>query len=207
MTVALIPPLLGGWPDSRTIHEALTEAPRFIVKRHPQRHGRLWHRPRSGYLMLREWMPDEIVTIWNLWCGTSARGNQVEISEVDPVGEAVCATCEGRAVGAGQIPSSTTYRTEFTPRYATAPKWCPGGGRTGLWIEEPCGTRASSAAVCLVCGSHERVRYMGGYYTGGPGLTKHEPADGLMATRCDLHAWRHLVKVGAVVVCRCEVRS
>lgn len=198
MTVVLESLALGS-VDARQIIEPLQTGPTFIVKRHPQRHGRLWHRPRSGYLSLAEWHPDEVRTIWHLWCGQSAQ--HVEVSDEPPLADPVCATCEGRAAGAGQIPGPAHYRVQFTSHASRSPIWCPASGRTGLWAELPGGTKASSAARCLLCGSVERVRCMGGFYTGGPGLTKHHPATEPL--RCPIHAWRHLSSIDGQATCRC----
>lgn len=200
MTVTLVPPVLGGWPDERELLEPLSEGPTFIVKRHPQRAGRLWHRPRSGYLRYAEWT-DRITTVYNLWCGQSALNDWCETSEEPPLGDAVCATCEGRAAGAGQIPGPAEYRVRFTPYGTRAPAWCPGGGRNGFWVETRGGTLASPNATCLVCGWDGRLRYSGGPYSGGMGLQAHHPTDQLV--RCPLHAWRQLTIVDRRLACRC----
>lgn len=188
MTVALLPPLRPGLIDSRILLEPLKEAPSFIAKRHPQRSGWLWHRPRSGVLMLREWLPDDLATLWHFWCGQTARADQAEAVEVLPADAAVCATCEGRAQGAGQIPSTTGHRTSFTARGSVPPRWCPGSGRSGLW--RPYG---STTGRCGVCGGVEATRAMGGVWNGGVGIVRHVAARDLLEVRCDLHGWQQLV--------------
>jgi hypothetical protein len=201
VTVALLPPLLCGRPDDRMVQEALEEGPAFIRQAHPQRGGTLWHRPRSGTLSLREWDPGRIRTTWQLWCGTFSQDWKAETTDVLPEGGVVCATCDGRARGAGQLPAVDGPRTRFEPRYMRPPRICPGSGRSGLWSEH--GARTGR---CGVCGSVEPTRYSGGPYSGDVGLARHEPARDLLEVRCDLHGWRQLVlNPAGVAVCRCVV--
>lgn len=198
MTVALLPPIGGAGFDSRVLLEPLLEGPSFIAKRHPQRAGWLWHRPRSGHLSLAEYRY-EVWTIWHLWCGQSANGRHAEVAEELPEGGRVCATCDGRAAGAGQIPGPG-YPTSFTPRDSVPPRWCPGSGRSGLWSEH-----GPMAGRCGVCGIVAGIRWMGGRYNGDVGIVRHEPLGDLLEVRCPFHGWRQLVLVAGRAVCRCTL--
>lgn len=97
------------------------------------------------------------------WCGTSmVRGHLY----ADPGDWEICGTCEGRAIGAGQIPTPPGYTTDliFEPRpnarcgwwvrgYSTMSSWS--GGRvcdiTAKYIA------ARDEATVHVCTRHSRI--------------------------------------------------
>ena len=201
VTVALLPPMLLGRPDHRIEYEALEVGPSFIRQAHPQRAGELWHRPRSGYLSLREWDPGRIRTSWQLWCGQYAVPERSLTAEVLPDGAVVCATCDGRARGAGQVPQPDGLTTRYAPRYSRLPRNCPGSGRSGLWREH-----GATTGRCGVCGEVLATRYSGGPYNGGVGIVRHPPPADLLERCCQLHGWRHLVlNASGDAVCGCTV--
>jgi hypothetical protein len=137
------------------------------------------------------------------WCGQHGFGSRVVERSDPPQDEPVCGSCEGRAIGAGQIAGNSEYDTKFTPRYSTPPKQCPGGGsRSELWEQI-----APRVGKCLVCGTFEPIRYTGGPYRGDVGLAKHAPASDIMAVRCDFHGWSYLAKRNGAAVCRCIPES
>ncbi|MEO3856142.1 hypothetical protein [Acrocarpospora sp. B8E8] len=193
MSVVLEPPLTtsGVTPWTRNLWgEALAVGPRFI--RGP-RNGR-WHRPRSG--TRRE---DRVS--YNLWCGPHIKveAGFAEAEELPP-GSALCGTCDGRAVGAGQDAWMVEGGPDliFSPRRLTAPKRCP-GSRTML-----CEELAWNVGKCLVCGVVTPMRSSGGPYNSHWGMTNHDPGPDLIAG-CPFHAWRELRLVEGVVMCGCRI--
>jgi len=143
VTVALIPPITG-YPG-RIEATALTEGPRFVRTEAMTR----WHRPRSAFLRHRD-----SVTVFDLWCGQITFSYKALTADTVPAGDRVCATCDGRAVGAGQETDGPAGRTlTFQPRHLNPPRNCP-GSRTGMFEELPGGR----AGRCLVCGDCQPPR-------------------------------------------------
>lgn len=190
MTVTLFPPLTYGC--GRETAEPLAEGPRFLRTTGMSR----WHRPRSGVRY-----PDNR-TMYGLWCGQHAggirRAGPLLSAENVPAGELVCATCEGRAIGAGQEqPAEGARRLVFTPRGLTPPRYCP-GSRTALFAALPGGT----AARCLACRDVHPLRAMGGPYASHVGIIQHPPGARLFAP-CPFHRWRHPRAAEGRLVCVC----
>ncbi|MFI5814912.1 hypothetical protein ACIA7S_28635 [Streptomyces sp. NPDC051643] len=188
MTVTLLPPV-SRYPG-RIEATALTEGPRFL--RNPAM-GR-WHRPRSGFQRHRD-----LVTVYDLWCGPHVYGHKALAIDVVTPGDLVCATCDGRAVGAGQETDGPTGRTlAFQPRHLTPPANCP-GSRTGMF-EELAGGRVGR---CLACGDHHALRAMGGAYAPRYAIVQHPPGAALV-TPCSFHRWRSLTARQGRIYCPCD---
>jgi hypothetical protein len=192
VTVALLPPVTSAPPDFHAGAEALTEGPRFVRTRGMSR----WHRPRSGVRY-----PDR--TVYDLWCGYAVGGSDRAgayiTAEEPPAGDKVCATCEGRAAGAGQEPASPTGRQLlFSPRHVDPPKNCPGSRSSVLFVELPGGR----AGRCLACSDVHPLRAMGGPYSSRYAITQHPPGPGLVGP-CPFHRWRTLTARGGRVLCAC----
>ncbi|MGW6570069.1 hypothetical protein [Streptomyces sp. NPDC054975] len=141
-----------------------------------------WHRPRSGtrYPRGRD--------CFTAWCGysigSSDRAPALTTEEV-PDGELVCATCEGRAIGAGQEEQNPAGRQlVFGPREQQRPKTCPGSRRALL-----APLRGGTTARCLVCGDTHPVRAMGGPHNPRIAIIQHPPGDALVQP-CPFHRWR-----------------
>ncbi|WP_157475779.1 hypothetical protein [Parafrankia sp. EUN1f] len=182
----LLPPVArGDWPNLR-VAIPLTEGPRYV--RTPGM-GR-WHRIRSGYQVRDESRGPS----WRLWCGQHI--GYYGVFEVDepPAGEPACGTCEGRAIGAGQVENPLTVDLAYEPWMWDTPTLCPGPGR-GLYVAE--GFRVGR---CLVCQLLAPTRVTGGPYRAQMSLTKHPPGPGLM-TPCPFHGWFHLRAVDGAAVC------
>jgi hypothetical protein len=204
MTVELIPPF--GRSLARSTSVALTVAPDFMRTRNANR----WHRPRSG----QQW-PDGRIT-YSLWCGPGvtdyANGAQVPkwratyslltASKVPP-GEPVCGTCEGRAIGVGQIDNDGPRDLIFEPRYVLPPKVCPGARFSGLFTKVDRGPGRVPGAICAVCGFEGRIVGGDRGYRWLPlRVQQHAPLAGLVAA-CPFHAWNHLTLRDRRAVCAC----
>lgn len=201
MTVALLPPRTSSGGDTRD-QRALETGPSFIRN---GRGGDRWHRPRSAVEYgPRKWAPDGYI-VWRLWCGSHAYDQYAITRDRPPTDdEPVCGTCEGRAVGAGQIPGDTPYATIFSPRYMDPPRTCPGSKST---MFEEMGPRVGR---CLVCGAYEPLRGGGGPYNGWWGLRSHAPGKGIIEG-CEFHGWNQIVEASdqgeRVAVCRCRTNA
>lgn len=192
MTVALFPPVTSAPADFHRGAEALTEGPRFVRTRGMSR----WHRPRSG----TRW--DER-TVYDLWCGYAVGGSDkagAYVTADEPADrEPVCATCEGRAAGAGQEQASPTGRQLlFSPRHINPPKNCPASRSSTLFAELPGGR----AGRCLACQDVHPLRAMGGAYNPRYAIVQHPPGAGLVAP-CPFHRWRTLTSRDSQAVCEC----
>lgn len=191
MTVALLPPTTSSL--GRIDGEPLTEGPRFIRTQGMSR----WHRPRNG---VRYTAADR--TVYTAWCGYgiggSERAGRFLSLEALPDGDQVCATCDGRAVGAGQETVGPAGRKlAFGPREHTRPRWCP-GSRTALYQELPGGT----AGRCLACQDTHPLRAMGGPYNPRYAIVQHPPGQGLVAP-CPFHRWRYPTAQDGGLACSC----
>lgn len=87
--------------------------------------GTYTHRVRSGEVHLWDGKPTH--TTFSLWCGmsgSSGKGTLMLEAESDAV---VCATCEGRATGSGQLDSHVINGrfVRFSPRIAACPPTKP----------------------------------------------------------------------------------
>ncbi|MGW0837106.1 hypothetical protein [Streptomyces prunicolor] len=191
MTVLLLPPVTSAPADYHRGAEALTEGPRFVRTRGMSR----WHRPRDGVRY------DGGHTVYGLWCGYSVGGSDkagTYVAADEPGdGEPVCATCEGRAAGAGHDESPTGRLLLFTPRHIDPPKNCP-ASRRGLFEA----LRGGRVGRCLVCGDMQPLRAMGGPYNPRFSIVQHPPGEGLVAP-CPFHRWRSLTAVDGRAVCEC----
>jgi hypothetical protein len=190
VTVTLFPPLSYGVADMGA--EPLDEGPRFARTTGMSR----WHRPRSGVRF-----PDGR-TVYSLWCGQHAGGlhkaGPLLTADSTPAGDLVCATCDGRSVGAGQETHGPAGRTlTFGPRGMTPPKYCP-GSRTALYEPLPGGTTAR----CLACGDVHPIRAMGGPYASRCAIVQHPPGPALF-TPCPFHRWRHPTARAGRLACAC----
>ncbi|MGK3093747.1 hypothetical protein ACG93S_28935 [Streptomyces sp. WAC01490] len=192
MTVSLLPPISYGLA-ARIDDTPLTEGPRFVRTGGMSR----WHRPRSGVLMA------DARTIYTVWCGQQAGGSSrarpLLTAEAVLDGLPVCATCDGRAVGAGQEEDGPAgRRLLFGPRTLTPPRWCP-GSRTDLYESLPGGTTAQ----CLACRDAHPIRAMGGPYASRAAIVQHPPGEALFAP-CAFHRWRHPVRIAeGRLACAC----
>lgn len=188
--IALLPPAT---QSTVTLDvEALTEGPRFV-----RTHGMTrWHRPRSGVRF-----PDRQRTVYGVWCGYSVGGSDragafLAVDE-PPAGEPVCATCEGRAAGAGQDDSPTGRPLIFNPRWITPPTTCP-GSRSSLFETLPGGR----AGRCLACGDVQPIRAMGGPYNPRAAIVQH-PTGAALVPPCPFHRWKQLTARDGQVLCAC----
>lgn len=189
MTVPLLPPAT--YSTVTLDVQPLAEGPRFVRTRNMSR----WHRPRTGVQYGER-------TIYGAWCGYSIGGSERAggflAAEQPPTGELVCATCDGRAVGAGQEQDGPDGRAlVFSPRGLTPPRHCP-GSRTTLYEALPGGT----AARCLACRDVHPIRAMGGPYASRCGIVQHPPGAALCAP-CPFHRWRHPTARNGRLMCTC----
>lgn len=188
MPVDLLPPTTGSAVSLDT--DPLSTGPRFLRTLGMSR----WHRPRSG---TRRPGRD----CYTAWCGytigSSDRAPALTAEDV-PAGELVCATCEGRAIGAGQEQQVEGGRQlVFGPRESRLPKNCP-GSRRDLFRALPGGR----AGVCLVCGDTLPFRAMGSPYDPRVGLTQHPPGAHLVEP-CPFHRWKQPTARDGAVACTC----
>ncbi|MHB9861910.1 hypothetical protein [Streptomyces sp. YIM S03343] len=186
-TVLLLPPTTSYL--GRIEATALLEGPRFLRTAAMTR----WHRPRSGHRR----HGDQVVS-YDLWCGPYIYEHKALTTGTVPAGDLICATCDGRAVGAGQETDGPAGRTlTFQPRHLTAPRHCP-GSRTGMFEELPGG----SVGRCLACQDNHPLRAMGGPYNSHYAIVQHPPGAGLVAP-CPFHRWRGLTARNGHVYCPC----
>ncbi|MGW5616228.1 hypothetical protein [Streptomyces sp. NPDC003877] len=173
--------------------EPLTEGPRFVRTRGMNR----WHRPRSGVRF-----PERDRTVYGCWCGYGVGGSERAgaflAADEPPAGEPVCATCEGRAAGAGQDNSPTGRPLVFNPRHITPPKTCPGSRSSRLYEPLPGGR----AGRCLACGDVQPIRAMGGPYNPRAAIVQH-PVGAALVPPCPFHRWRQLTARDGRVLCTC----
>ncbi|MET7713728.1 hypothetical protein [Streptomyces sp. NPDC005407] len=189
MTVSLLPPLT--YSIGVIDGEPLTEGPSFIRTRSMSR----WHRPRNGVRY------DNGRTVYGAWCGYGIGGSERAggflSTDTLPAGDPVCATCDGRAVGAGQDTGPAGRQLLHTPRTLKPPTNCS-GSRTALYTELGGGTVGS----CLVCTDAHPLRAMGGPYNSRYAIVQHPPGPGLV-TPCPFHAWRQPALKDGRLVCTC----
>lgn len=196
--VELLPPLTGSFGRIEAL--PLRLGPRFVRTVDMGR----WHRVRSG-IRFERWGH----TSWTLWCGQHAtqggrRGDCLSASEPFD-GAPVCGTCEGRAIGAGQIPRPGGMdELVFSPRRLDPPPRCPGSRAERLWEPIPDGLNVGR---CLACGLIAAVRASGGPYNTRVGLVVHAPGPGLVPG-CPFHGWANLARRGSpdgpVARCGCN---
>jgi len=81
--------------------------------------GTYVHRVRSGELCLWDGKPRH--TVFALWCGMSGNSNKGRLMSEASTDAIICATCEGRATGAGQLGSHIINGRfgRFSPRSGT----------------------------------------------------------------------------------------
>lgn len=89
-----------GWmPPNHQILPILTSLPFFW-----SRMGSRVHRIRSANVHAADHRPSH--TCFVAWCGQvgiAGRNHLIRLCEEPPEGMPICATCEGRAIGAGQV--------------------------------------------------------------------------------------------------------
>lgn len=194
MPVQLLPPVSSsmGRPDA----VPLTEANRYVRTRGMSR----WHRVRSG----RRYADGRVT--YGFWCGPFAHGGRKQggpplLTDEVPVGEQVCGTCEGRALGAGQdVTPDGMPDLRFDPRWLRPPAVCPGSSKQDLLVALDDRLRVGR---CLVCGVFDSIRALGrGIGSYGYGLVKHSPGPDLVQP-CPWHAWQYLTRRGDVAGCSC----
>ncbi len=88
------------WTNSEGRYRAgvITWSPPFIYSRA----GRMVHRPRKGTMHI---FGDKTHYSFTCWCGMSLQKERAALVDLPPDGMPICATCEGRAIGAGQLGS------------------------------------------------------------------------------------------------------
>ena len=86
-----------------------------------ERHGAYVHRVRSGVLHLYDGKPSHAA--FGLWCGMSGLSSNGSILAAPGPHEVMCATCEGRAIGAGLVgaPIIAGRPVKFSPRARRRP--------------------------------------------------------------------------------------
>lgn len=185
------------WSDNML----LTHGPLLVRSRAATR----WHRPRSGV----HWPHADRVS-WHYWCGQSSSSTSVVAAGSLPKGDKVCATCEGRALGAG-YPAATLPPTDlllFTPTLCATPEVCPGSRdyRRGPFPRDAYETdpKRPNWATCLFCGSFERLIGGSRGYSWTPiGLSTHKHAD--LIPPCPNHGWLSMTRDADALVCRCSL--
>ncbi len=194
----------GGFTVSRGPRlEQMTHAPRYVRTERMSR----WHRPRSGHRYTRPSWGSPGRECLSLWCGQSIPDLRDALGLGQPPdGEPVCATCEGRALGAGQDDTPDGLPPlVFTGRYGFNDRWCPGSRLNRLALPHD-GFRV---ATCRVCHDIQPMRACGGPYRADWTIPWHEPGP-LLVPPCPEHGWFHLVPDGPTgAVCACtplEVR-
>ncbi|URC17961.1 hypothetical protein QEN62_gp39 [Streptomyces phage AxeJC] len=190
MPVMLLPPITYG--IGHIDADPLTDGPRYVRTGGMSR----WHRPRSGVRMA------DARTIYSVWCGQHVGGSRAAqpllTTESVTDGAPVCATCDGRAVGAGQEENGPAGRTlVFGPRSLTPPRWCP-GSRRDLYEPLP----GATTGRCLACSDSHPIRAMGGPYASRAAIVQHPPGERLFAP-CPFHRWRHPALVDGRLRCVC----
>lgn len=190
MTVTLFPPITYGIADMGA--EPLADGPRFVRTGGMSR----WHRPRSGVQFA------DARTVYAVWCGQQVGGlhRAAGMLTADTIPDAlpVCATCDGRAVGAGQEQDGPAGRTLlYGPRGLTPPRFCP-ASRADLFEALPGGTTGR----CLACQDTHPIRAMGGPYASRVGIVQHPPGARLFVP-CPFHRWRHPRRQGDRLACIC----
>ena len=101
-----------------------------------------------------------------MWCGQGRRIESGHTGDSPPEGFKVCATCEARAVGAGQQSSVIAVAEGsdliFMPRRT---RKCPASGGTSGWANPETPTANPRIVQCLTCGQLVLVSYGNGYST------------------------------------------
>lgn len=123
--------------------------------------GTRMHRCRTGVLYPPLMGGDHRRLVPHPWCGVSASHFKLF---ADPGGWEVCGTCEGRAIGAGQIPAPPGYDFDllFSPRLPVARcGWDRGVRSYGGTYYSNCGGRGAAVAsrgdeIVVVCRTHRR---------------------------------------------------
>lgn len=169
----------------------LTKGPRLIRTAGMGR----WHRPRSGVHI-----SPRGVTVFHMWCGQGvSAGDAIAAAEL-PVDEPLCGTCEGRACGAGHLPTGTPLNEAllFEPRSsAPPPARCP-----SYRMRDQRTIPMRGVFACPVCGEATRTRAAGGPYNSHTVIEGHPPGPGLIAP-CPFHRWDWPVLRDGVAGCGC----
>ncbi len=165
MKVPLLPYPPVGW-DRKVYPSAKSSLPFLMTARKLKPYV---HRPRTITLQTRWNTPDRIPFTAHCWCGMMI--HRPMMLPEPPVDHAVCATCEGRAIGAGQIPSPELVGHEliFSPRVTQHTCECDcrhGGPWNPSYVR--CGRRARFVArhgehVKYICKVHQRCRSVSGW--------------------------------------------
>ncbi|WWT39738.1 hypothetical protein [Microcystis phage Mwe-JY05] len=189
----------GGWNTGLI---PLTAAPPLIRTRAMGR----WHRVRSGVHYTpasRAWTAH---TSFATWCGQGVSDVESLRAVELPVGEPLCGTCEGRAVGAGHpatgqpIPGLIHQPVTRRP----PPPVCP-ATRRKLW-DAP--GWPDGVFPCPACRVPTRLRGCGGWHDSGVKIEGHPPGPDLCEP-CAFHRWDGLqlllVESGPQAVCSCRL--
>lgn len=170
--------------------EALATGPRYVRTGGMSR----WHRARNGTRYA-----DGRIS-YGLWCGGGFVSGGFLSADTVSDGLPVCGTCEGRACGAGQDDwPGDGPGLLFSPRRLTPPKYCPASRKEHVFEQV-----ARAVGRCLVCGSLEPLRGMGGAWNPKFAISQHEPGPGLIPG-CPFHAWNSLAIYDGQVMCLCRV--
>lgn len=171
----------------------LTRGPRLIRTAGMGR----WHRPRSGIHMTRHGR-----TVFQVWCGQGVQfGDAITAADL-PADEFLCGTCEGRAIGAGHLPTGTPLNEAllFQPQSsAPPPTRCPSHRLNAYSLD---GLPFRGVFPCPACGEAARLRAAGGPYNSHMVIEGHAPGPGLIAP-CPFHRWDWPALVDGVVRCGC----
>lgn len=129
MKVPLTKPTRQGWRNPRSMEIHVVASLPFVAREY----GGYIHRPRRVTIHGWDGVPSHVSI--KFWCGSGGygdnvgmgpvcgvskkpRGNPVVFMTEPPPHRPVCATCEGRAIGAGQLgsPEIAGRRVLFAPR-------------------------------------------------------------------------------------------
>ncbi len=82
------------------------------------KNGTYVHRVRSGEIAT--WDGKITHACYSLWCGMTGSSGKGRLTSTPMVNDIVCATCEGRAIGSGQLgsPIIAGRVVRFSPRIA-----------------------------------------------------------------------------------------
>lgn len=164
MTVTYLPPAdrSSTWQD-RCVKTPLAEGPPYSWT-HP---GQYAHRIRSASTYSAPWGTWVSAV---MWCGQGRRLDEGLTGDQPPEGFEVCATCEARAVGAGQSSDVIAVAEGATIMFRPHKQaFCPGDG----WQDPPIPSALDSVVQCTTCGQLATTYYSGGPYNGSVKLKRH----------------------------------
>lgn len=163
-----------------------------------------WHRPRSGIQFTRASGGARVC--FQFWCGQSGQGADILTASEVPVGEPLCGTCEGRAVGAGHPPIGVELRVAllFEPVSSKPPPpVCPATKPRAYVDDRWLRLVHSSVFACPACGVPTRLRAAGGPYDSHVKIEGHQPGPDLLDP-CPFHRWDSIVvRADGTAGCSC----